>query len=202
MDLKIIISSPSGAGKTTITRNLLKKVKNSKLSVSCTTRKPRPGEKHGTDYFFISKKKFLELKKKNKFLETAKVFNNYYGTLKSEVISKKKNKIILLDVDWQGARIIRKKIKSNLHSFYLLPPNFKELKKRLIKRHKENIKIAEERILNAKNDMKHWLEYDEVFVNKNINRCSKEIMKKIDLIRLNNKKKSFISNFVKKFKFK
>ena len=202
MDLKIIISSPSGAGKTTITRNLLKKVKNSRLSVSCTTRKPRPGEKHGTDYFFISKKKFLELKKKNKFLETAKVFNNYYGTLKSEVISKKKNKIILLDIDWQGARIIRKKIKKDLHSFYLLPPNFKELKKRLIKRHKENIKIAEERISNAKNDMKHWLEYDEVFVNKNINRCSKEIMKKIDLIRLNNKKLSFISNFVKKFKFK
>ncbi|MDB3873171.1 guanylate kinase, partial [Pelagibacteraceae bacterium] len=165
MDLKIIISSPSGAGKTTITRNLLKKVKNSKLSVSCTTRKPRPGEKHGTDYFFVSKNKFLELKKKNKFLESAKVFNNYYGTLKSEVISKKKNKIIFLDIDWQGARIIRKKIKKNCHSFYLLPPNFKELKKRLFKRHQENIKIAEERILNAKNDMKYWSEYDEVFVN-------------------------------------
>ena len=83
-----------------------------------------------------------------------------------------------------------------------MPPNFKELKKRLFKRHQENIKIAEERISNAKNDMKHWSEYDEVFVNKNINRCSKEIMKKIDLIILNNKKKSFISNFVKKFKFK
>ena len=202
MDLKIIISSPSGAGKTTITRNLLKKVKNSRLSVSCTTRKPRPGEKHGTDYFFISKKKFLELKKKNKFLETAKVFNNYYGTLKSEVVSKQKNKIIFLDIDWQGARIIRKKIKNHCHSFYLLPPNFKELKKRLFKRHQENIKIAEERISNAKNDMKHWLEYDEVFINKNINRCSKEILKKIDLIVLNNKKKNFISNFVKKFKFK
>ncbi len=202
MDLKIIISSPSGAGKTTITRNLLKKVKNSRLSVSCTTRKPRPGEKHGTDYFFISKKKFLELKKKNKFLETAKVFNNYYGTLKSEVISKKKNKIILLDIDWQGARIIRKKIKNHCHSFYLLPPNFKELKKRLFKRHQENIKIAEERISNAQNDMKHWSEYSEVFINKNINQCSKEIIKKIDLIRLNNKKKNFIRNFVKKFKFK
>ena len=202
MDLKIIISSPSGAGKTTITRNLLKKVKNSRLSVSCTTRKPRPGEKHGTDYFFVSKNKFLELKKKNKFLETAKVFNNYYGTLKSEIVSKQKNKIILLDIDWQGARIIRKKIKKDLHSFYLLPPNFKELKKRLIKRHKENIKIAEERISNAKNDMKHWSEYDEVFVNKNINRCSKEIIKKIDLIILNRKKKNFINNFVKKFKFK
>ena len=84
----------------------------------------------------------------------------------------------------------------------MLPPNFKELKKRLIKRHKENIKIAEERILNAKNDMKHWSEYDEVFVNKNINKCSKEIMKKIDLIVLNNKKKNFVSRFVKKFKFK
>ena len=168
LGLKIIISSPSGAGKTTVTKNLLKKVKNSKLSVSCTTRKPRLGEKHGTDYFFISKKKFLELRKKNKFLETAKVFDHYYGTLKDQVNNNKK--ITFIDIDWQGARIIRKKIKNNCHSFYLLPPNFKELKKRLIKRHKENIKIAEERILNAKNDMKHWSEYDEVFVNKNINR--------------------------------
>ena len=84
----------------------------------------------------------------------------------------------------------------------MLPPNFKELKKRLFKRHRENIKIAEERISNAKNDMKHWFEYDEVFVNKNINRCSKEIMKNIDLIILNRKKKNFINNFVKKFKFR
>ena len=84
----------------------------------------------------------------------------------------------------------------------MLPPNLKELKKRLFKRHQENIKIAEERISNAKDDIKHWSEYDDVFVNKNINRCSGEIKKKIDSIIINNKKKNFISNFVKKFKFK
>ena len=84
----------------------------------------------------------------------------------------------------------------------MLPPNFKELKKRLIKRHKENIKIAEERLSNAKNDIKHWLEYDEVFINKNINQCTKDIIKKIDLVILKNKKKNLVRNFIKKFKFK
>lgn len=192
MDLKIIISSPSGAGKTTITRNLLKKVKNSKLSVSCTTRKPRPGEKHGTDYFFVSKKKFLELKKKNKFLETAKVFNNYYGTLKSEIVSKQKNKIILLDIDWQGARNIRKKIKNNCYSFFLLPPSISILKKRLLKRHLDNKSLAISRLSSARKDLKHWDEYDFVYVNDNLNSCVAKICKKInDLVSEKNKRLHF-----------
>jgi len=202
LDLKIIISSPSGAGKTTITRNLLKRFKNSKLSVSCTTREPRSGEKHGTDYFFISKKKFLELKKKNKFLESAKVFNNYYGTLKNQLTSKSKNKIIFLDIDWQGARIIRKKLKKNCHSFFLLPPSFKELKKRLIKRHKENKVSALKRISYAKKDMKHWDEYDEVFINTKIDKCTNEIEYKINEIIKLKQKKLYIKNFIYNFKFK
>ena len=197
MDLKIIISSPSGAGKTTVTKNLLNKVKNSKLSVSCTTRKARLGEKHGTDYFFISKKKFLELRKKSKFLETAKVFGHYYGTLKDQVNNSKK--ITFLDIDWQGARIIRKKIKHNCYSFYLLPPSFRELKKRLLKRHKDNPSLALKRISYAKKDINYWTEYDDVFINDKIKDCTKEIIKKIkEIVELNNKKNKIIK-LIKKF---
>ena len=197
LGLKIIISSPSGAGKTTVTKNLLKKVKNSKLSVSCTTRKPRLGEKHGADYFFISKKKFLELRKKNKFLETAKVFDHYYGTLKDQVNNNKK--ITFLDIDWQGARIIRKKINHNCYSFYLLPPSFRELKKRLLKRHKDNSNLALKRISYAKKDINYWTEYDDVFINDKIKDCTKEIIKKIkEIVELNNKKNKIIK-LIKKF---
>ncbi len=188
--LIIIISSPSGVGKTTIAKKLLKKIKHSYLSISCTTRNPRKKENNKIDYFFISKKKFFQFRKKNKFLETAKVHNNYYGTLKSEI--RKKNKIILLDIDWQGARNIRKKIKKNCYSFFLLPPSISTLKKRLLKRHFDNKILALSRLSSAKKDLKHWEEYDFVYVNNKLNRCVNEILKKIkDLIYENNKKLNF-----------
>ena len=188
--LIIIISSPSGVGKTTIAKKLLKKIKHSYLSISCTTRNPRKKENNKIDYFFISKKKFFQFRKKNKFLETAKVHNNYYGTLKSEI--RKKNKIILLDIDWQGARNIRKKIKKNCYSFFLLPPSISTLKKRLLKRHFDNKILALSRLSSAKKDLKHWEEYDFVYVNNKLNRCVNEILKKIkDLIYEDNKKINF-----------
>lgn len=197
-NLAIIISSPSGAGKTTIARKLLSKVKNSYLSISCTTREPRKGEKHGVDYFFLSKSKFRILNKKKKFLESAKVYDNYYGTLWSE-IKKSKKKIILLDVDWQGARSIRKVLKENCYSFFLLPPSLKILKKRLIQRHNDNKKIAYKRFSSAKKDIKHWPEYNFVYVNKNLNKCVNEIYKQIfNLIKVT-ENRSIIKNLVKKF---
>ena len=117
--ISIIISSPSGAGKTSVTKKLLKKIKNSHLSISCTTRKPRDGEINGKDYFFISKKKFLNLKKNKKFLEHAKVYENFYGTLNSQVKANlKNNSIVLFDVDWQGAKSIKKKIKKIVIHFF------------------------------------------------------------------------------------
>lgn len=194
----IIISSPSGAGKTTVTRKLLKKLKNSYLSISCTTREPRDGEKHKKDYFFISKSQFLSLKKKNKFIETAKVFDNYYGTLKSQLVKNKK-KIILLDVDWQGARNIRKRIKNNCYSFFLLPPSLAELKKRLLLRHKTNKYIALKRISYAKKDIKYWTEYDHTFINKNLNLCVKQILNQINIILDQNLKKREIKKIVRNF---
>ena len=181
--LSIIISSPSGAGKTSVTKKLLKKIKNSYLSISCTTRKPREGEKNGKDYFFISKKKFLNLKKNKKFLEHAKVYENFYGTLNSQVKANlKKNNIVLFDVDWQGARSIKKKIKKNCYSFFLLPPSINILKKRLLLRHKNDPQVALKRFSSAKKDIMHWNEYDFVFVNDNLNECANSILKKIKLL--------------------
>ena len=197
--LSIIISSPSGAGKTTITKKILKKINKSYLSISCTTRKPRDGEKDGVDYFFISKKKFINLKKSNKFLEHAKVYENFYGTLKSQVKTNlKKNNIVLFDVDWQGARSIKKKINNNCFSFFLLPPSREILKKRLLIRHKSEPQIALKRFASAKKDISHWHEYDFVFVNDNLDECANSIFKKILILNEEVRRRELVYKKIKK----
>lgn len=196
--LSIIISSPSGAGKTTITKKILKKVNNSFLSISCTTRKPRKGEKEGVDYFFVSKKKFINLRKKNKFLESAKVYGNYYGTLKDQVnLNLKKNNIVFFDVDWQGARLIKKKINKNCFSFFLLPPNRNTLKKRLLKRHQDDPDTALKRFSSARKDILHWVKYDYVFINDNLKKCVDFIFEKIKIL---NNEKNRMNKVYKKIK--
>ena len=144
----IIISSPSGAGKTTICKYLLKKIDNVKLSISYTTRPKRKYEKNEKDYFFVNREKFNELAKKNYFVETAKVFNYYYGTpLENINKSFKKNNHILFDIDWQGAKKIRKRYdKSQIIDFFILPPNNKELKSRLEKRASDNKREINKRL--------------------------------------------------------
>ncbi len=197
--LIIIISSPSGVGKTTITKKLLKKINKSYLSVSCTTRKPRKNEINNVDYFFISKKKFLKYKKEKKFLETAKVHNNYYGTLKSELRKQNKNnKVILLDIDWQGARNLRRKIKKNCYSFFLLPPSISSLKKRLFKRHLDNKSLAISRLSSARKDLKYWEEYDYVYINDKLSKCVNEISKKINDLFIEHINKSKFKKIIKK----
>lgn len=197
--LSIIISSPSGAGKTTITKKILKKIKKSHLSISCTTRKPREGEKNGVDYYFVSKKKFINLKKNNKFLENAKVYDNLYGTLKSQVLKKiKENNIVLFDVDWQGARSIKKKLNNNCYSFFLLPPSRKILKERLLKRHTNDPFNALKRFSLAKKDIEHWIEYDFVFINDNLNECANNILKKIKILTEERKRMVSIYKKIKK----
>ena len=196
--LIIIISSPSGVGKTTITKRLIKKVSNSHLSISCTTRSPRKNERNKIDYFFISKKKFFQFKKENKFIEAANVHNNYYGTLKSELKKNKKNRVVLLDIDWQGARNIRKKIKKNCFSFFLLPPSISVLKNRLLKRHFDNRLLALSRLSSARKDLKYWEEYDYVYVNDNLNKCVNEISKKISELIFESNKKLKFKKIVKK----
>ena len=166
----IIISSPSGAGKTTICNLLNKKLKNLSLSISYTTRSKKINEVHGKHYYFISKDEFLNKKKKNYFIETAKVFNNLYGSPYINIDNaSKKNKHVLFDIDWQGARKLRKKFSKNkIIDFFILPPNKKELKKRLIKRGRENKKEIDLRLSLALEEMKHYDEYKYVLINDNI----------------------------------
>ena len=166
----IIISSPSGAGKTTICKYLLKKINKVKLSISYTTRPKRKNEKNGKDYFFINREQFNTLNKKNFFIETAKVFDYYYGT-PLENINKffKKNNHILFDIDWQGAKKIRKKYKqSQIIDFFILPPSKKELKNRLEKRGRDNKKEIDKRLSLAVNEIKHYKEYQYVLINDKI----------------------------------
>ena len=166
----IIISSPSGAGKTTICKYLLKKIDNVKLSISYTTRPKRNNEKNEKDYFFINLVKFNELAKKNYFVETAKVFDYYYGTpLENIIKSFKKNNHILFDIDWQGAKKIRKKYdKSQIIDFFILPPSKKELKSRLEKRGRDNRREINKRLSLAVSEIKHYKEYQFVLINENI----------------------------------
>ncbi len=190
-----ILSSPSGAGKTTLVKKISRN-KNFSVSISHTTRSPRPNESNGKDYYFISKNNFKKLIKKNKFLEHAKVFDNYYGSSKDLVIQNlKKGKNIVFDIDWQGTRQIRnKKLNYKLTTIFILPPSKKELLNRLIKREKKNLKTVKKRMKEFKKDLSKWKEYDYVLINDDLKTCYKKIMK---IIKSKNKAK-FDRNFIKK----
>ena len=195
----LVISSPSGTGKTTICKKLLEYDKNIHLSVSVTTRKKRKNEVEGIDYYFRTKKDFLNLKSKNSFIENALVFDNYYGTLKSEVLVKLENGIdVLIDIDWQGTRQITKAVKGNLIKIFLLPPSINELKKRLSKRNSDSIKEINFRMSKALKEIKHYDEYDYVLVNNNLDDTFKQIVKILEAERLKLSKQLYLSNFVKK----
>ena len=195
----IILSSPSGAGKTTLVKKI-SKYKNFVVSISHTTRTPRPSEKNGKDYFFISKNNFKKLIKKNEFLEHAKVFDNYYGSSKNLILEKlKKGKNIIFDIDWQGTRQIRnKKLNYKLLTIFILPPSKKELQKRLIKREKKNFKTVKKRMKEFKKDLSKWKEYDFVVINDNLQICLKKIMNAIKSKNQITFDKDFINSHVKK----
>ena len=190
-----ILSSPSGAGKTTLVKKISKN-KNYNISISHTTRLPRQNEKNGKDYFFVSKNYFKKLIKKNEFLEHAKVFDNFYGSSKKIVIEKLKlGKNIIFDIDWQGTRQIRnKKLKFKLLTIFILPPSKKELLNRLIKREKKNIKTVKKRMKYFKKDLSRWKDYDYVVINDDLKICYNKIMKVIK----NKKKPIFNRTFIDK----
>ncbi len=174
----IIISSPSGAGKTTICKLLIKKMKNVSLSVSYTSRNKRLNEINGKDYYFINEDKFKKLVNKNFFIETTKNFGNYYGSPYKNI--NKKNHL-LFDIDWKGARKIRKKFDDmNIIDIFILPPSKKELKKRLIKRGRENKKEINLRLSYALKEMRHFNEYKYVLINENVQATVKDIIKIIE----------------------
>ena len=177
----IILSSPSGAGKTTLVKKLSEK-DNFEVSISHTTRKPRPNENQNEDYFFINESEFKRLINNEEFLEYAKVFDNLYGTTRTPVIDKlNKGKNILFDIDWQGAdQIKNKKLDYKLITFFILPPSKKVLFERLTKRHKDEKLIAEERMKQFERDVLHWINYDYVVINNDLEECYSKIINLID----------------------
>ena len=175
-----ILSSPSGAGKTTLVKKISRNKKFT-ISISHTTRLPRQNEKNGKDYFFVSKNNFKKLIKKGRFLEHAKVFDNFYGSSKDLVIDKlHKGRNVVFDIDWQGARQIRNKnLSYKLLSIFILPPSKSELLKRLLKREKKNMKTVQKRMKGFKKDLSRWKEYDFVVVNDDLKKCYNKIMQVI-----------------------
>ena len=175
--LMIILSSPSGAGKTTIVKKLSNKL-GFDISVSYTTRIPRINEENGKDYYFIKKKDFEKLIENNELLEYAKVFDNFYGTSKLKVTDQlDKGKNILFDIDWQGTRQIKeKKLNYNLLTIFILPPSRKTLLGRLLEREKNNMEVVDSRMRNFENDVKHWPEYDYVVINDELEICFNDIL--------------------------
>ena len=189
MSFNIVLSSPSGAGKTTITKKISQKYPNIKISISHTTRKPRVNEKDGKDYFFINNQKFKNLIKKKKFLEHAKVFKNYYGSLKETVINNlKKGENVIFDIDWQGTKQIKnKKLNYKIITIFILPPSKKELFKRLLKRDKKDKKIAGERMKQFRDDVLHWKDYDFTVINDKIEKCYRQVISYIKKTKKNKK---------------
>ena len=172
-----ILSSPSGAGKTTLTKKIAEKNSNFFISVSHTTRKPRPNEIDGKDYHFVDQKKFNLLVKNNDFYEHAKIFNNYYGTLKKPVINLLSKKIdVLFDIDWQGTQQLKKIKDLKLVTFFILPPNLEILKKRLLNRHEGQERLIKERMKQFNEEVSHWSEYDYVVVNDDLESCYNNIL--------------------------
>ena len=196
----IIISSPSGAGKTTLCKLLIKKMKNINLSISYTSRSKRLNEIDGKDYFFVNKKKFELLKKKNFFIETATNFNNFYGSpFKNITLSKRKKQHILFDIDWKGARKIRKNYnKDDIIDFFILPPSKSELKRRLIKRGRDNNKEIKLRLSYAIEEMKHYNEYKYVLINEKVQKTVNQIKKIIEFHQLIMNQKYILQRKLKK----
>tara|TARA_B100000963_G_scaffold361513_1_gene397343 strand:+ start:12432 stop:13031 length:600 start_codon:yes stop_codon:yes gene_type:complete len=190
-NIMVILSSPSGVGKTTLTKKIQQKYNSFKISVSLTTRSPRSNEVDGVDYKFISKAKFEELIKENKFYEYAKIFENYYGTLKQNVDETIKKNDIIFDIDWQGTKQLSKFENLNLIKIYLITDSKEELKKRLIKRDQNSSNEIEKRFNAFDEDVKHWKDYDYVIINKNLDVCFKQIE---NIIRIN---KSKINDFAR-----
>ena len=189
-NIMVILSSPSGVGKTTLTKKIQQKYQSFKISVSHTTRPPRSNEVDGVDYFFVSKDEFKNLIKEEKFYEYAKIFDNYYGTLKESVDKAILNNDILFDIDWQGTKQLSKFTNLKLVKIYLITDNKEELKKRLIKRNQNTEQEVNNRFNAFDEDVKHWHDYDYIVINKNLEVCFKQIE---NIIRDNKKKISIFS---------
>jgi len=193
----VVLSSPSGAGKTTLV-NLLSKQENFEVSISHTTRQPRANETHDKDYYFVDNEEFNRLIKNEEFLEYAKVFKNFYGTTRTPVINKlNKGKNVLFDIDWQGAdQIKNKKLDYKLITFFILPPSKEILFERLSNRDMKDKLIVEERMKQFGRDVLHWINYDYVVINDNLDSCYSKIKNLIDA-EINNGSKDYDLEYIR-----
>ena len=196
--LMLALSSPSGAGKTSISKKLLELDKGLSLSVSVTTRVARKEEIHGKDYNFISQEEFNQLIEENKLLEYAKIFGNYYGTLQAPVeTTLQLGKDMLFDIDWQGTQQISEKARGDLVTVFILPPSWSELKERLSKRAQDSETEIQNRMSKASDEISHWAEYDYVIVNKDLEQSVEEIKSILTAERLKRIRQTGLSEFVK-----
>ena len=194
----IILSSPSGAGKTTLV-SLLSKLNSFEISISHTTRQPRLNEKPNKDYYFVNKEEFQRLIQNQEFLEYAKVFNNLYGTTRTPIIDKlNKGKNILFDIDWQGADQIKNKgLDYKLITFFILPPSKEVLFERLSNRHMRDKLIVDERMKQFNRDVLHWINYDYVVINEDLETCYSKILSLINA-EINNGSKDYDPEYIRK----
>ena len=179
-NIMVILSSPSGVGKTTLTKKIQQKYPSFKISVSHTTRPPRSNEVNGVDYHFVSMEKFKDLIKQKKFYEYAEIFENYYGTLKENVDKTIIDNDIIFDIDWQGTKQLSQFKNLKLVKIYLTKDSKKELKNRLIKRDQNSEEEIKKRFSAFDEDIKHWNDYDYIVINKNLDVCFKQIEKIIE----------------------
>lgn len=196
--LLFILSSPSGAGKTTITRALLENDKQLSVSVSVTTRPPRPGEVDGKDYFFVSKDRFDQMVENNELLEHAKVFGNYYGTPLMPVEKALANsQDIIFDIDWQGTQQLKQKLVNDLVTVFILPPSQEELEKRLRARQQDDETVIQERMKKASDEISHYSEYDYIIVNHELQKSITTAQSILEAERSKRRRLTDLPNFVR-----
>ncbi|MCB2108908.1 MAG: guanylate kinase [Rhodobacteraceae bacterium] len=193
----LVLSSPSGAGKTTVTRALLKADKELVMSVSATTRAPRPGEQNGSDYYFVSTDEFKSMIDCGELLEHARVFDNFYGTPRAKVEHElSQGRVVLFDIDWQGTQQLREAAREDLVSVFILPPSIAELERRLRTRAQDSDEVVRKRMARANDEISHWAEYDYVLVNSEIERTVAHVQSILAAERIRRRRQIGLSDFV------
>ena len=196
--LMLVLSSPSGAGKTTLSRQLLDNDSHIQLSVSCTTRAKRPGEKDGVDYKFLDTASFRGMIDRSEFLEHARVFDHYYGTPRAAVeAALDSGRDMLFDIDWQGTQQLKEKGRDDLVTVFILPPSTRDLERRLITRAQDSPEVVAQRMAKAADEMSHWAEYDYVVINRDIATSLTELKSILTAERLKRERQFGLSAFVK-----
>ncbi|MGE3829750.1 MAG: guanylate kinase [Parvibaculaceae bacterium] len=196
--LLFVLSSPSGAGKTSLSRALLAADPQIRMSVSVTTRAPRPGELDGKDYFFISKERFAEMRDRGELLEWARVFGNLYGTPRRPVEDAiAKGRDVMFDIDWQGTQQLAQAMEDDLVRVFILPPSAEELRERLIKRAQDSAAVVAKRMAEATREISHWAEYDYVVVNDDLETATKKVMAILASERLKRRRQTGLTEFVR-----